>query len=139
MAVPIQAGGRRRGGFTLLELIVVITIIGILGTLVVLRVSGLPYEAMKKKTISDLQTIIRAAEIYRITNGRYPETLEEMKAADPRSGEPLLKETVDSWKREYLYEITADGTPRARCLGADGVEGGGKENQDFEEPAPPGE
>jgi general secretion pathway protein G len=119
---------------------VVITIIGILGTLVVLRVSGLPYEAMKKKTISDLKTIIQAAEIYRATSGRYPESLAEMKAPGLAGdhGEPLLRETVDSWGREYIYEINAEGSPLARCLGRDGLEGGEKENQDFEEPAPAG-
>ena len=93
---------RRRAAFTLLELIVVITIIGILGTLVVLRVSWLPGEATKKKTISDLKTIIQAAEIYRATHGAYPQSLEDMKkkGQENKTEEPFLRETLDRWEAD---------------------------------------
>ncbi len=128
----------RSAAFTLIELIVVITIIGILGTLVVVHVSGITPRAIEVKTRHDLKVILGAAGIFQASYGRYPESLEELKGATVggKPVEPLLRETLDFWNNEYIYELTADGSPRARCLGKDGVEGGEGENKDYEEPAP---
>jgi len=101
-------------------------------------VSGLPYEAIKKKTTTDLRTIIQAAEIYRATQGRYPESLEEMKGAG------LWRSPASLSSRRPA--ITGAGVhlrdhrrwqPTRSKPGKDGVEAGEKENEDFEEPAPP--
>ena len=65
-------------GFTLLELIVVITIIGLLGTLVVTKVAPILFRANKTKTTSDLKTIYNTAKIIYTTSGGWPESIDEM-------------------------------------------------------------
>ena len=132
---------RSRRGFTLLELIVVITIIGILGTLVVVRVSGYTGRARTEKIKADLKAIIHAAELFEASQGRVPQTLEELKSGKDQDGKDVgftLGATKDPWNNEYIYEIT-NGKPHVRCLGADGRKGGDGENQDFEESSPEGE
>jgi len=132
-----RTSARLRKGFTLLELIVVITIIGILGTLVVVKVQGWVDKARVAKIQNDLKAIVKAAEIYQISTGIYPSTLEELKAGKAPDGTDVgssIEETKDPWGNEYFYEIGSEGKPRARCLGMDGVEGGEGPNKDYEEP-----
>ena len=125
-------------GFTLLELIVVITIIGILGTLVVVKVASLPERARMAKIQSDLKQIIHAAEIYQATCGSLPQTLEELKSGKCPDGSTdagvSLGEAKDPWGNEYFYEVGPDGKAHTRCLGKDAAEGGEGENADYEYP-----
>ncbi|MGH9363169.1 MAG: type II secretion system protein GspG [Thermoanaerobaculia bacterium] len=129
-----------RKGFTLLELIVVITIIGILGTLVVMRVTVWADKARVAKIKQDLQTIYRAAEGFKIVSGRWPTSLEELKTGTSGSAggqelEALIENPKDPWGNEYMYEPDGgSGKPRVYCLGADGSQAGEGENKDYEWP-----
>ena len=132
---------RRPTGFTLLELIVVITIIGILGTLVVMKVGGFTGQARTTKIKSDLQTIYRASELYKVTSGSFPQSIDELKSPPQNTAgggpptEPLLDpSTKDPWFNDYIYEMDSNGKPRVRCLGKDGTDGGEGENQDYSFP-----
>ena len=128
----------RQAGFTLLELIVVITIIGILSTFVVLRTAGWAGKTRVTKAASDMDTIIRAAEIFYTQTGRYPESLDEMVNAKDDQGTAincLEKYPKDPWTHEYIYELQS-GRPHVKCLGADGQEGGEGDAQDLERPEP---
>lgn len=132
----LQEPRRRGAGFTLLELIVVITIIGILSTFVVLKTAGWAGKTRVTKANSDLDTIIQAADIFDTQTGRYPETLEEMVNAKDEQGNPincLDKYPKDPWNHEYIYELQS-GRPHVKCLGADGQEGGEADNRDLERP-----
>lgn len=128
---------RKRGGFTLLELIVVITIIGILASLVVVRTSGFGPRARRMKVESDTENILKVAEAIYVETGRYPETLEDMINATDANGLPLSASLdeypKDPWGGEYTYELL-DGKPSITCLGADNELGGEGENEDIIKP-----
>ena len=126
---------KRSRGFTLLELIVVITIIGILGTLVVVKVTGFVGKAKDLKIKTDLKAIVQAATYYQLETGSYPEDLEQLKSgvADDGSKTTKVDKAVDPWGNEYEYELV-NGEPTARCLGKDGTEGGEGEDTDYTYP-----
>lgn len=122
------------GGFTLLELIVVITIIGFLSAVVVVTTRGLPARGRKTRINQDLRNVITVAEAIYTDTGRYPESIEVMvgfKNEDGTAGIAALeKYPKDPWGHEYLYEITSDGSPRVTCLGSDNQPGGEGEGTD---------
>jgi len=123
----------RKLGFTLLELIVVITVIGIMSTFVVIQVGGFSGKAKQTKAQADVKTIFDAATMYYTQVGRYPDSIAELVNARDDSGQPItgsLREyPMDPWGREYYYEIGPDG-PIVICYGRDGSEGGEGEDAD---------
>ena len=133
----IQSGSKRPHGFTLLELIVVITIIGILASFVVVRTAGFGYNARKVKAVADMQSIANVADGMKMEVGRYPEAVEDMINAVDDNGAPLSsvldKFPKDPWGNEYIYEIV-EGRPTLQCFGADGQEGGEGEDVDLFHP-----
>lgn len=123
-------------GFTLLELIVVITIIGLLGTLVVTKVAPILFRANKTKIISDQKTIYNTAKIIYTTSGGWPESIDEMVNPVDEDGnemEGLEEMPRDPWGNEYEYELR-DGKPVIICLGRDANTGGEGDDQDYEYP-----
>lgn len=127
----------RRSGFTLLELIVVITIIGILATIVTVKTAGFGTKGRMLKVERDLQTILDASNMIQTQTGFYPESIEELVNPKDENGNDLVggleKFPKDPWGNEYDYELVG-GKPLVRCLGADGVEGGEGENEDKQKP-----
>jgi general secretion pathway protein G len=133
----LQAQRTRRGGFTLLELIVVITIIGILGTIVITRVAPAIFSANQTRIKTHLKQIVNAAETIYSMTGSFPESIAEMVNAKDSQGNELpgLKEIPkDPWGNEYHYELR-DGKPVAWCLGKDQQVGGTGDDTDHQEPA----
>ena len=103
-------------GFTLLELLVVIVILGILGTYVGTRIMGKPEEARQTQAKIQIQALENALNMYRLDNGEYPSTEQGLRALveQPtvgnvpkswRTGGYLEKSRVpkDPWKNDYAY------------------------------------
>ena len=130
-----RTGTRKRQGFTLLELIVVITIIGLLGTFVVVKVQTVIPETQKTKIKHDLEAIVEAAEMYYYMNGSYPTSLDELSSGKTEDGDPTigLEKTADPWNNSYEYELV-EGKPKAHCYGKDGELGGEGDDTDYEYP-----
>jgi general secretion pathway protein G len=132
-------------GFTLIELMVVIVILGILAGLIVPRIMGRPEEARQMKakmTIESLETSIR---LYKLDNGSYPTTEQGLQALIERpdtgnvpkkwrDGGYLEKRKVpkDPWDNEYVYlSPGVNGEYDIVSYGSDGVPGGEGKDSDI--------
>ena len=125
---------RRAHGFTLLEVMIVVFIIGLLATLVAPKIVGRADEARRTKAIADMKGIEQALNLYRLDTGGYPTTDQGLDALVHKPERPPMPRTwnpngylervpVDPWGHPYVY--LADGTRYTlRSYGADGVEGG---------------
>ncbi len=122
-------------GFTLVELLVVLAIIGLLTTVVVINVLPMQARAQVQKAEADIAIIEQGLEFWRIDTGRYP-TAEEGLAVlviPTATGAKLKKLPDDPWGRPYGYVVPgANNQPYAvTSLGADGEPGGEGENADL--------
>lgn len=127
---------RRRAGFSLAELMVVIVIIGLLATLVVPNVVRKLKVAFGGKVKADIIAIEDALNEYAVMNGRYPDSLEALVTPDEQGYTILNRTTIplDPWKNEYQYEPPSgtETRPRIYTLGADGAPGGEGEDADID-------
>jgi general secretion pathway protein G len=134
-----------QSGFTLLEILIVITILGILASLVAVRLMDRPGEARALKAEMDIKTLETALKLYKLDNAFYPTTEQGLNALVEkpttgripmkwREGGYLEKEVVpkDPWGNDYLF-LSPGAHNRDFDLwsyGADGEEGGEGENAD---------
>jgi general secretion pathway protein G len=132
-------------GFTLIELMVVIIVLGLLAGLVAPRIIGRVSEAKSASARTQIELLGVALDNYRLDTGGYPTTeqglaaLEAKPTTDPMPTNwrgPYLRKGVpaDPWDRPYLYR--SPGTESGRgydllTLGADGVPGGQGEDADI--------
>lgn len=105
-------GRNKQSGFSLLELMVVIVILGILATMVIPNVFSNRDKAERQKVVSDLTALENAMEMYRLENGRYPtteqglEALVEESQLDPKprsfpEGGYIRRLPADPWGNPY--------------------------------------
>ena len=101
-----------RRAFTLIELLLVITIIGVLAAMVVPRLTGRTEQAKYSRAAADIAAIGLALDLYELDVGTYPSSLETLIAREAppefKSGEwngPYLKKGLpkDPWNRAYIY------------------------------------
>ena len=124
-------------GFTLIEIMVVVVIIGVLGAIVVPQFMSRPDQAKVTAAHTDIQAISTALEMYRLDTFNYPSTQQGLEALVTRpTGTPLARNwnpqgylkslPVDPWGTPYQY--LNPGTHSAGydlfSFGADGVQGG---------------
>lgn len=127
---------RHEEGFTLVELMVVIVILGLLATIVAINVLPSGDKARVEKARSDIATIESGLEMYKLQNFNYPSTSDGLQAliappaglADPsryQKGGYLKKLPNDPWNRPYQYAAPGThGQVDVWTFGADGKEGG---------------
>jgi general secretion pathway protein G len=134
-----------RLGFTLIEILVVITVIGLLAALVGPRILGRVSEAKSATAKAQLEMLGVALDNYRLDNGSYPTTeqgltaLQEKPTRDPAPLNwrgPYLKRTIpaDPWGRPYVYRSPGEHDPAGNdlsTLGKDGQPGGEGEDADI--------
>ncbi len=130
-------------GFTLIEILVVVVILGILAALVVPRIMERPDEARVIAAKSDIRAIISALKLYRLDNGVYPSTDQGLGAlvvrpdtgVIPRNwkqGGYLDRVPKDPWGAPYQYlNPGVNGEIDVFSLGADGAPGGEGINADI--------
>ncbi len=119
-------------GFSLVELLVVIVIIGLLATVVMINVLPSQNKAMQSKAKADIATLSQAIEMYRLNTLRYPDGSEGLNAllggtsATPGStGGYIRKLPKDPWGNDYRYRQPGQhGAFDVYSLGSDGAEGG---------------
>jgi len=113
---------RRRRGFSLIEVMVVVVIIALLAGLVGISVAGYTDRGRVTKARADLATIAGAIKSYYGDHGRYPDPSEGLEVLVPDYIDQVL---ADPWGGAYQYEYPgADGEFDVICFGADGREGG---------------
>lgn len=103
---------QRQRGFSLIEIMVVVVILGILAALVVPQIMSRPDDARRVKARQDVLAIQNALDLYRLDNGVYPTTEQGLSALVkkpsstpmPSDWRPYLKSLPkDPWGRDYLY------------------------------------
>lgn len=124
---------RGQQGFTLIEVMIVVAILGVLATLVVVNVGGQTDKANVAAVKSDLQAISQALDLFKLDNFRYPTTDQGLEALvnkpDNARGWPdggyLRKTPADPWQNPYVYiSPGVNGPYDLYSMGADGAEGG---------------
>jgi len=135
-------------GFTLIELMLVVIILGILVAMVVPRLVGRGEQARRQAAQADIRSnIALALDLYELDNGAYPEKLEDLlkdpgeSKASNWNGPYLKRNPVDPWGREYNYKSPGQYSKDYDLFsyGADGVEGGGDDVKNWEDETQPSE
>jgi len=135
---------KNKPGFTLIELMAVIVILGILATIVAINVSPFLQRANLEKMRADISQVEKALELYRFNEMSYPTTdqgLEALITPHTDLKRPYLypengyinSVPQDPWGRNYLYLFPGEQTKKfdIYSLGADGLEGGVGDNADI--------
>ncbi|MBD0787604.1 type II secretion system major pseudopilin GspG [Vibrio sp. Y2-5] len=138
----MKRSNKTQAGFTLLEIMVVIVILGILASLVVPNLMGNKEKADQQKAVTDIVALENALDMYKLDNSVYPTTDQGLEAlvTKPSSPEPrnyrdggyIRRLPKDAWGNDYQYLSPGDnGAIDIFSLGADGQEGGEGANADI--------
>jgi len=130
-------------GFTLIEIMVVVVIIGLLAAFILPNVFGNVIKAQVAKTKGDIQGIETALTMYKLDNFKYPSTDLGLAALSQRPNDPTVRNwreggyikrvSKDPWGNpyQYVYPGTRGQEYDLYSLGADGAEGGEGDNADI--------
>ncbi|NWL77595.1 type II secretion system protein GspG [Pseudomonas taiwanensis] len=128
---------RPEQGFTLLELLVVLVVLGLLAGIVAPKYFNQLGKSETKVARAQIEGLVKALDIYRLEVGHYPSTEQGLTALvsapsdEPRWGGPYLQKEVpqDPWGRAYVYRAPGEnGDFDLLTLGKDGQPGGDGEN-----------
>jgi general secretion pathway protein G len=130
---------KRQTGFTLLELLVVMVIIGLLAGYVAPRYFAQIGKSETKAAKAQIDALEKALEVYRLDTGHYPaneqglDSLVKQPSGETRWQGPYLKKALppDPWQRLYMYRYPGEhGDYDIWSYGRDGKEGGEGDDQD---------
>lgn len=133
---PSPRHHNKQAGFTLLELMVVLVILGALIGLVAPNILGRSDEAKVSVAKTQIRNIVSALDLYKLDNGNYPSTAQGLEALvtkpsgypeakNWKSGGYMQKLPQDPWGNEFLYVSPGSaGAYDLLSLGSDGREGG---------------
>lgn len=122
-------------GFTLIELMVVVAILGVLGLVVATNV--MPYFTRSQQTVAktNIDTLKATVQKYRLDNFRLPDNLQILlEPNEHNADEPYLESTdilFDPWGNEFLYIVESSKSFEIKSLGSDNVEGGDGDARDI--------
>ena len=111
----------RQGGFTLVELLLVVAILGILATVAIMNVGGMSEEARVSATRTSIAAIEQAARMFEIRTGKYPDSIDQL--LQPMGDrQPLLdaKSKNDQWGNPFAFKKTSNFI-EIRSAGSDGA------------------
>jgi len=141
LSPPIAARARRAAGFTLIELMVVLVIIGVLAALIVPNVLNRTDDARATAARTDVHNIMQALKLYKLDNQRYPTPEQGLAALVQRPSTPpvpgnwkpyLEKLPSDPWGQPYQYlNPGIKGEVDVMSFGADGKSGGEGKDADI--------
>ena len=140
LTCPRRSAPRRQRGFTLIEIMVVVVILGILAAMVVPKVLDRPDQARATAARQDIAGLMQALKLYRLDNGSYPSAAQGLKVLveKPASAKPgtwrayLERLPNHPWGRPYHYlNPGANGEIDVFSLGADGEPDGDGVNADI--------
>jgi len=126
---------KRQGGFTLIEILVVMAILGMLAVMVAPSIFNQQAGAMRDAAISQISTIESALDTHRLDVGEYPDELAGLMRNDSGRASwngPYLRREVpkDPWGNDYVYDV--DGRDFTLIsYGADGQQGGSEDDADI--------
>ena len=129
-AQPSTRARRRSAGFTLIEVLVVVVILGILAAIIVPNLMEKPGQARVTKAKADIRAVESALNMYRLDRHVYPTTDEGLDSLVPTY---LPRAPMDPWDRPYQYLTpgTQGGAFDLYTLGRDGQQGGEGEDADI--------
>lgn len=125
---------RPRAGFTLVEIMVVVVILGLLATLVTINAPAIIHNQRVKAAKQNIMRLSNAVEMYYVEMGKYPQTLNDLTLKTDKSGIKFIKKVPkDPWGNEFVYRVPGlHGEDFSiSSLGADGQEGGDGRNADI--------
>lgn len=123
-------------GFSLIELIIVIMIMGLLASLVAPQMFQKVGSTQRKTAAAQMQMFETAIQTYRLDVGALPESLEELRTSDKKGWDgPYLPKAVpaDPWDNPYIYRVPGEDGAEfyLASLGKDRQEGGADDNEDI--------
>jgi len=131
---------KRQSGFTLIEIMVVVVIIGLLATFILPNVVGQQGAAFKQGAKAKISQLSSSLALYKLDNFSFPTTAQGLQALVTNPGgkknwrQQLTKIDKDPWGNDYQYQFPGTKNPSSFDLwsfGADGQPGGEGENADI--------
>ena len=125
-----SSDNRRKAGFTLIEVLLVVVIIGILVGIAIPRLGGRVRQAQIAAAEADVNNIGMALRLYEVDNGTYPPNLQALinkPGNAPNWRGPYLEKGLpkDPWGNDYIYQMPGTRNPHSydlKSYGPDGVE-----------------